>query len=100
MSFPADIEENDTSNKHIPNTSTNTLKETRKTKRLTKTRLTEDAAVERFDARYVQLFLGQNYVIWDKKEKCPKDLNGLRNYHNNLIVRQTESKYGRTQTVE
>jgi len=65
-----------------------------------KTELSEEQAIEKFDARYVQLFLGSNYVIWDKKEKCPKDLRGLKDYYNNLVVQKTEAKYGRTQTTE
>lgn len=62
--------------------------------------LTVAEAIEKFDSRYAQLFLGSHYVVWDKKEKGPKELAGLRNFYSDCIVKKTETKEGRVHTVD
>ena len=65
-----------------------------------KVELTVAQAIEKFDARYVQLFLGSHYVVWDKKEKSPKELAGLRNFYSDFVVKKSETHGGRMQTVD
>jgi len=65
-----------------------------------KVELTVSQAIEKFDRRYAQLFLGSHYVVWDKKEKSPKELAGLRNFYSDFVVKKSETHGGRMQTVD
>jgi len=53
-----------------------------------------------FDDRYVLLFFGSRFVVWEKETRQQRELKGLCDYHNNYVVKvkQKNSKTGEEET--